>query len=82
MSYEGWKNRATWNVALWIANDEALYTKAVNYVKRCRREKRPISWTDFSTRTSLKHLKTPDGYSYVAPELCKTELTQMLKDLI
>lgn len=23
--YNGWKNYETWNVALWAANDEALY---------------------------------------------------------
>ena len=25
MAYQGWKNWATWNVALWVGNDEPIY---------------------------------------------------------
>jgi hypothetical protein len=25
MAYNGWKNYETWNVALWVGNDEHLY---------------------------------------------------------
>lgn len=78
--YNGWKNRETWNVALWINNDEELYRKAMNYVRRRKRLKLPISWTDFRN-TSLRYSKTPDGYSYVSSLLCKSELTAMLKEM-
>lgn len=80
--YNGWKNRATWNVALWINNDEQLHKMAVNWVKRRRAKRQSINWTAFSTETSLRYHKTPDGYSYVSSELCKMELTQMLQELV
>ena len=32
MSYNGWTNYQTWNVALWIGNDEGLYYAARDFV--------------------------------------------------
>ena len=31
--YNGWKNWATWNVALWLGNDEGIYHAAVDLAK-------------------------------------------------
>ena len=30
-SYNGWTNYSTWNVALWLQNDEGLYNLAKEY---------------------------------------------------
>jgi hypothetical protein len=35
-TYNGWKNYATWNVALWIGSDEGLYRAAVDFARRCK----------------------------------------------
>lgn len=60
--YNGWSNRATWNVALWIGNDEPLYRQAVETVRRYKKDDK--EFTAEAARTfCLQSLgsKTPDG---------------------
>lgn len=38
MSYNGWTNWATWNVALWIDNEEPLYREKMRFLRRQWRE--------------------------------------------
>ena len=35
MAYNGWKNYETWNVALWLGNDEGLYRTAKDFADQC-----------------------------------------------
>lgn len=67
--YNGWKNRETWNVALWIGNDEGLY----NMARECK------TYADFATQMrEFGHTETPDGVAYNDSGLD----TQALDDLI
>jgi len=56
--YNGWKNWATWNVALWLGNDEALYKMARRFVNYKDLAQKLV---DCGTPT------TPDGASYTDP---------------
>jgi len=52
MSYNGYKNYETWNVVLWISNDEGLY----NIAKDC------VDYEDFrNTMLEFDSLNTPDN---------------------
>ena len=42
--YNGWTNRATWNVALWVGNDELIYNKMMMKCKDIALE--GSEWTD------------------------------------
>lgn len=72
--YNGWKNRQTWNVALWLGNDESLYRLVVNYGKE-------VLYRDFAA-TYLLHLSpaTPDGVSWLDDDLDYAALDEFLEE--
>ena len=82
-TYNGWTNYETWNVALWIGNDESLYQDAVNYVRQCERLDETVDYTQLADVIAIKYgSKTPDGVSWTdISQLDTTELDEMLKEL-
>ena len=59
ISYNGWENYETWNVALWINNDQGLYDIA----GRCD------DYQDFVDSIEGLISKTPDGVSFTDPKV-------------
>ena len=70
-TYNGWTNYETWNVALWIGNDEFLYNEA----RRCSDYKR------FVERMEGLMIETPDGVSLTDPQLDTDELDEMIDEM-
>ena len=71
-TYNGWSNYKTWNVSLWIQNDEGLYDA-------CR------GMNDYNEVIELMYevgsKATPDGVSWNDPELNHIELNDMIAEL-
>ena len=84
MSYNGWANYETWNVALYIQNEWALYCLARNWV----RDRRDSGYDNVSYdvfRHTLMYeagnVKTADGVRWDDESLDHRELTEMLEEL-
>ena len=69
--YNGWKNWATWNVALWLGNDESLYAMTRRFV-------RYADLVDYLEEMEV--FETPDGASYNDPDLDTHALDEMLME--
>ena len=72
--YNGWENYETWNVALWINNDEGLYQLAMeagNYE----------DFVDALEAVSFNALSTPDGVSYKDPKVNVIQINSDVFDL-
>ncbi len=77
MAYNGWKNRETWNVALWIGNDEGLY-----HVAREAAMRNPRSpYADFVSFVAEISPKTPDGVTWTSRKVSKREINRMMREL-
>lgn len=78
MSYNGWANYETWNVALWIGNDEGLYDLA----RECARRNRRHPYKEFAEdMRELGQTETPDKVAYNDSGLDEAELDAMLLEL-
>lgn len=86
MDYSGWKNRQTWNVALWINNDEGMYRACVSEVKRIKDktgEKYPskMYWRVLKSIGIQAGDRTPDNIAYFSTRLDYKALNEMMIEL-
>lgn len=72
-TYNGWTNYSTWNVALWLQNDEGLYNLALDYKEH--------GYNALAEFLSEIIPSTPDGVSYTSSDLNICELNDMLEEL-
>ena len=77
--YNGWKNRSTWNVALWINNDESLYRMAVDY--KNKRQGKKMTYSGFIRSMGMEYDKTPDNIKWISTLLDYPALNEMMKEL-
>lgn len=72
----GWTNYQTWNVALWIQNDEGLYEAALQY------QNSNIPYREFVAELNeLGITKTPDGVEWLDWRVNVPELNEMIQEL-
>ena len=72
-TYNGWTNYETWNVALWLQNDEGLYHMAHMY--------REHGYKSLSHMLMEFSPTTPDNVKWDDDSLNIVELNEMLSEL-
>ena len=77
MSYNGWKNRQTWNVALWIQNDEGLY----HFARDCRDYQQFVDDIKDTSGDSAIGYRTPDGVAWNDSALDVERLDGLIREL-
>jgi hypothetical protein len=74
--YNGWKNYQTWNVNLWLMNDEELYNTARDFTKS---EHPYESLRDYLRECDI--IETPDGVAYNDSGLDIAALDESIREI-
>lgn len=77
--YNGWKNRQSWNVMLWIENEEPLYRAAVSFM---RGYKGRAPYAAFIKRMGMQYDRTPDRIAYISTRLDYKALNEAMRELV
>jgi len=72
-TYNGWTNYETWNVSLWLGNDEGLYNLARGFAEH--------GYNSLSHMLMELSPATPDGVKWNDDNLNVDELNEMLAEL-
>ena len=78
VTYEGWKNYATWNVALWLNNEYNIYTGAVEFMKDYKGK---APYKAFIADCGLYSQRTPDKIKWAGVNLDYKRLNEMMWEL-
>ena len=81
MSYNGWKNWETWNVALWIGNDEGMYRLARSFSSEERPYESFVKALKDAGEGSAIAFQTPDGVAWNDSGLDIDALNEMIEEL-
>lgn len=74
-TYNGWRNYETWNVALWLGNDEGLYRMAEQF-RRCQKPYDDL----VEELRALGNLETPDHVAYNDSGLDRDALNDLIRE--
>jgi len=77
-TYNGWANYQTWNVSLWIQNDESIYRQVIGLLNSKVTSYLAIS----KCLSAMFGEETPDGTLWQDENLNHAELNEMLLELI
>ena len=80
--YNGWKNRQTWNVSMWLNNDYGLYMAAVQFMEKRKHPKANKHYLRFIKDQGLADERTPDRIKWLSNSLDYEALDNMMKELV
>lgn len=77
--YQGWRNYATWNVWLWLNNEQQSYDEMVRYLGSTEAP----SYRGLIDQLRIDGIigrETPDGIFWYSPDLDIDELDEALRE--